>query len=277
MVEHVAATTSNVMLTLANYLEEAQRLFKNMLIMYEAVVYLPQTGDTDLPEWPAQVVARSAGNEKTYRHLMSQKAFTDIFVHAEEFWSLNDVFKRIVPAIMTSREQEEALRQRLYDKLSDVPDTPLLSAKNPAEAANPRSRELSMRFPSARHMAVDHYCSPFWRSDIAFAELVRSRFKFGGSMLLGEHRTVVEALNLLGASDQAFPRELGGSLKLHAPALLDKLETPDFGSMPWDDILELRKERYIGHFRTKMGEIMRMTRTTDAREIELSGTVENAL
>lgn len=98
-------------------------------------------------------------------------------------------------------------------------------------------------------------------TDLAFAEMVRQKFKHGGRLLLEDHEVVIQAVSQSRIAEKSHfvTRMFGGFRRPMAPVILDGLSMPDFGAVSWADIFDLRKDRFIKYFREKMDDLSKET------------------
>ena len=52
---------------------------------------------------------------------------------------------------------------------------------------------------------------------------------------------------------------------------------PDFGSLPWGLILELRSDRFVQDLRAKIGKLMRFTASTLGTDLDLNTLVDTEI
>jgi hypothetical protein len=172
MSDHVGAVTPNALMLLADSGVDTERALKEMFIFFENLVYLPQSGDTEGIDFAMELLAVHAATADAERkQLLSNRAFTAAILDAEEVWSRKDLTQFIAETLL-SREANRLLDEALEQKLSDLSDDPL-----------PGSERLPEAYRSPRSAYKQMQKSPYMRIDIAFAELVRKKFRFGGGML----------------------------------------------------------------------------------------------
>jgi hypothetical protein len=264
MSDHVGAITPNPWLNLHNEGENTRRLFKQMFILFDRFVYLPQSSDT---EDAHKIIAHfAAEDEKEYRSLLSHKPFKQAISNAEDVWSSKELDRFLFKTILLRPKVNEALDHILEKALSDISDEPL-----------PDTERLPAEYRSLRRLYAHTLKSSFLRTDIAFAEMVRKKFRFGGGILTNEHKTIIELFGAIEALSGMFPEQVGYSTKVMAPSVLEGFTMPDFGALSWNQIFDLRSDRFVHEFRTKVGETMRFTRTEYARNVELAGQVAHEL
>src|SRR4051812_43109625 len=91
MSEHIGAITPNVLGTLFNAGVDTTRYLKQMFILYEKLLYIPQSGDT---EGGHRVLAGFSGRDKAERgELRANSLFGEAIVEAEDVWARNEHWK----------------------------------------------------------------------------------------------------------------------------------------------------------------------------------------
>lgn len=262
MADHVRAVTPNALMLLADSGVNTERALKEVFIFFENLVYLPQSGDTEGIDFAAELLAVHAATADAERkQLLSNRAFTAAILDAEDVWSRKELTQFIAETLL-SRQANQLLDEALEQRLSDLSNDP-----------SPGSEPLPEAYRSLRSAYKHMVMSPYERTDIAFAELVRKKFRFGGSMLSKSHQRIIEAFAEMksGMDPSAKPRP--GSAPAIPAAILDGFNIPDFGSLSWGEIFELRSDRFVKDFRTKLGETMQRTGTADVNGAQLGSQV----
>ncbi len=266
MSDHVGAVTPNALMLLADSGVNTERALKEMFIFFENLVYLPQSGDTEGIGFAAELLAvHAATTDAERKQLLSNRAFTAVILDAEDVWSRKEL-TRFLAETLLSRQANQLLDETLEQKLSSLSNDPL-----------PYSERLPEAYRSVRSAYKHMLISPYQRIDIAFAELVRKRFRFGGGMLSNSHQRLIEILTKIKSGPHLQARERGGSTPVMPAAILEGFTIPDFGSLSWGEIFELRTDRFVKDFRTKLGETMRLAGNADANNAQLGSQVEAEL
>jgi hypothetical protein len=266
MADHVGAVTPNALMLLADSGVSTERALKEMFIFFEKLVYLPQSGDTEGIDFATELLAVHAATADAERkQLLSHRAFTTAILDAEDVWSRKELTQFIAETLL-SRAANQLLDEALEQKLSNLSNDPLPYA----EALPEGYRSLRSAY---KHMLM----SPYERTDIAFAELVRKKFRFGGGMLSKSHQRIMEAFAEMKSGPHLPSPARGGSTPVMPATIVDGFTIPDFGSLSWEEIFELRSDRFVKDFRTKLGETMQLTGTADASNVQLGTQVEAEL
>ncbi len=266
MSDHVGAVTPNALMLLADSGVNTERALKEMFIFFENLVYLPQSGDTEGIHFATELLAVHAATADAERkQLLSNRAFTAAILDAEEVWSRKELTQFIAETLL-SREANQLLDEALEQKLSELSNDPL-----------PYSERLPEAYRSVRSGYKHMLMSPYERTDIAFAELVRKKFRFGGGMLSKSHQRIIEAFAEIKSAPNFQAAARNGSTPVMPAAILDGFTIPDFGSLSWGEVFELRSDRFVKDFRTKLGETMRLAGTTDANNAQLGTQIEGEL
>jgi hypothetical protein len=266
MSDHVGAITANTLLMLVNNEVNTERALKEMFVLFETLVYLPQSGDTEGADFATEVIAMHATSSNAERReLLSNRAFTAAVVDAEDVWSRKELMRFIAETLL-NRKTKELVSDAMDQKLSQVSDVPL-----------PGLEMFPEFYRSPRGILKRMFMSPLLWTDIDFAELVRKKFRFGSGMLSESHKWLLEIVAETKTRTGLRPGGTDADMALMPTAILDQFTMPDFGSLTWGEIFDLRTDRFVNNFRAKIGETMRLTSTGDAKIATLEAQVEAAL
>jgi len=119
MSDCLGAITPNVLISLANSGADPTRYLKQMFILYEKLLYFPQSGDSEGALW--MILGGFSGKNRAERdELRANHAFGEAIVESRDIWTQDEHWKVLMSTMLFEVDAPGAVKENLDNQLRQL-------------------------------------------------------------------------------------------------------------------------------------------------------------